>query len=384
MKKETFDESMNQLKLHYGEDAYKMLYLRTMVLLQPLLLKCNAGYYRPIVIVLPNMETAMTVRDDLSAFYRPEILSLSKSYEKIEAAVKDSEYEMLPFYLSQGKNLVENVEYLSTVNYTQGIQNDFKGKMIFIFSEGIPAEATWKYSSGVVYIQARKSEVTGQAIKEKFFKELIKDISSWGEEGVRQCCEKSYMKGTVIYPFDTIKIILECSLGYSLEQEKRGIDRIKQEWFFNESDEIWSLLIRIGLIEMSGKQLKAIYDKLMVKKGEDETFDEIILFDKESYFLSSKMFDQLCHKIAPGLGLNYIKNQLIRMGFLKGSFSDRIYYTQQITIVTDERGVCRYRCIELVREKIDKAGEISLQEHLRMRLKEVKTNDVRTSSKAGV
>ena len=146
------------------------------------------------------------------------------------------------------------------------------------------------------------------------------------------------------------------------------VDSMKNGWNIKNDYSNWTDKLRELILE-EGKKLTGVEDRTRVSDGNEDyaLTENKLFFDGKYYYITEYMFETACANLSYYVGSCEMKNALAEAGILIGEGASRKYYSVKLPISTPEGIRVIGRRMRIRREWLDRPGELSWAEQIRMR-----------------
>lgn len=380
--KEVLEMSMEELFNTYDENnATKVLILKVMVFISPVLRQCGIYFTGPIALITDNYQQANRITKDLAGFAPHELTGTTVKEKELKMVLQSAEYELIPFWFSRGKGSSSNIQYMEEFCRIDNSHEDAIGGHVVLiaFSGGIPPEIM-DYVIGKVYLTTKdKSHGKKNKCNEVFLKVLI-DYVLENFPAIRREIETLAEKWNqeeagilaLLAAEKVCRMMIEDAGFLSAIEDKYIKNCIKaagilaKEWTMSDMEVDWKEQF-LRVFYESTEWIPDILNRERVRARDIKRLEELPVSDSEYYYLSISLFHSICESMLVTVSIDYIKRILAEEEFIIGEGKLRNYQTVKVSVITEYGAVIRIRKIRLNRLKIDRQGKLSWYEIIKLK-----------------
>lgn len=380
--KEIMKRYLMDLKKRYGEAAEIIIIVKTAMITYPVLQFYGFFFANPIAIIVDKMNILRMLIWELGGCVLDGISSAITNSE-LKKEVKNRQFEMLPILYRKSPNTNRNVQFLSDMLFSGNMSTNFQKAVIIAFCGEIPIGCRG-YIAGKIRFKTDGVCTTQNALPsaEDFYHYLVKFVCTQINvielkfkelnENEEDKNELSYYPGMEV--FYAAEKILETILkleSFSIEEKKElkclflnALDKMKKEWNLEKPEQEWADTFRELMFEKA-EEIPDILERDKITGTQMKLIDQIdqyTVFDEEFYYISEKLFAEICVPISQTISLDKLKELLASAEVLKGQGKSRQYWTVKVTMTSVYGNILTKRMIRLVRKKVDEGRVKSWKE----------------------
>ncbi len=371
-------EKYSELVQNFDEEnAAKIFMLQVGVRLYPILRTEGFGLRAPIGVVVANEEMIEPIVEELCGFAEPRIISLSERRKEFIYKIKESEYELVTVLCKiPSPYNCENVLFLNEIMISGYAEKRMFRKLpLIFFIGGVPLEMADLLSGKIAFEGRRKGgESEFQAEHTRECVKLFGDYWPCIQENLNGILHNKNRENIFLEACREIALILLNSEAKKSEEQRAVqtfdvyVDSMKNGWNIKNDYSDWTDKLR-ELILQEGKKLTGVEDRTRVSDwNEDYALTEnMLFFDGKYYYITERMFETACANLSYYVGSCEMKNALAVAGILIGEGANRKYYSVKLPISTPEGIRVIGRRMRIRREWMDRPGELTWAEQIRMR-----------------
>lgn len=368
----------------FGEiNATKILLLVIGVRFYPILSAVKLRLHAPIGVIVNSEEVIGWIVSELCGFAEPKIISLSEKLGDFKKNVNMSEYELLAvFCKNMNERNRENLSYLNDLMISKHSGNKaFCRLPIIFFVNGIPSELS-DLLAGKIVVEGKVKGGEAECPYEVTHILIDSFCRCWtaiqGKLGAILC--GNFQESFFLAACKEISLFL---LNDEVKEEEEHhmirrfgwrADTAKDGWLIMSNYSEWIEHLRELIVE-EGKKFAASADRMKEFTGNCATTLNILFFDKNYYYITESMFGMACIKLGCYVSKCEMKQALTEAGILIGEGRSRQYYSVKIPISTSNGIRVFERRMRIIREWIDRPGELAWYEQIEMRRKEGDLHD---------
>lgn len=377
---------IEELKTKYGQqEGIKILILKIMILIYPLLKEQGVGIGAPVALVVDSINIMESIMHDLNGVTNGRLSSTSVSQTEMRKNLEEIEYELVTMAYIKSQNSIPNLQILQAACQTGSIQDGQFSVLPVIFFIGAIAEDAKEFVAGQMCITPRPNVLmlslcdrsNGVEFTQMLIRYICADWAAVKLETNRLFKEEDYQKSVGETPgaemfFVAVKILelLLESQGYPCTETKSIISQcqnilldIINGWHIISDSSAWLDILHNSL-QQSSASMPGILNRHHVPAGAIDKIDLWPLYDEEFYYLPSKMFDELMTTMSQSISTKDIKGLLVEKGILVGEGRSRQYFTVKVPIVTEYGAMLEPRKLRLRREWLDLDGGLTWREKI--------------------
>lgn len=363
---------------NFGEEnAAKIFVLQVGVRFSPILGAEGFGLQAPLGLVVENGEMIEPIIEELCGFAEPRKISLCERRTEFANKIREMEYELVPALCKMpSQNNRENALFLNEI-----MVSGYDGKKLFrklpviFFIGGVPLEMADLLAGKIVFEGIRKGGKSEFRVEEnKKMIELFADRLPWIQEKLGDILHDKNRENVFLEACREIALIF-LNLEAKKSEEQRVVlklemfaKKINNEWNIKSDYSDWTDKLR-ELILKEGKNLTAVEDRTRVSNRNQNHIltENTLFFDEKYYYITENMFALACSKLSYYVGKCEMKNALSEAGILVGEGINRKYFSVKLPISTPEGIKVVGRRMRILREWIDRPGELSWAEQITSR-----------------
>lgn len=383
-----FQEYYNKLQQYFGEDTEKLFLLKMGSLIYPISAHKGNMLDGPMVICVKNKQRMKALIDFLRGYGISEIKTLVSRPREIRDILDNSEYGLTMFIFANGRYTKDNLQQISA--RCKEINKD-RSLLVFIVLSGSIPEKYAKEMAGFVYLKDDK-DINASILEDDFSRPMIETLQERilpSDSGINGQDTNNYselaflvhaidffrqflqIKGATQKQIDDLVLKLECAL-----------DEIESEWQIADDCEVFAEAFRRVLLNTAMQMTSPILNRFWVEGEDINKIETAMYYDDEAYYLLKDDFEGLCDQIKGNVSLSYVKQHLERAGVLVSEGKQRTYYSKKVEVITVFGFVTRVHRMKILRNKVDKDGEIYfLNQILNRERRSYEKSEVRSSDR---
>ena len=352
----------------FGENAMVVLLMKTTIWLNPWLREHGIGFDKPVAVILEDKESIAQIVGELRGFETSSVKAITLPPKEIKAHFRTCTYAITFFEFQESRYAMDNLLYIRDV--CGEINMDIsQRRLAVVFVVGGVSDKYAEYFSGFVYIpkaSRRKAESNlecGNYFLHCVIDYVLEKPSAFTRLLEDDSAENFDIAGHVLKALIYSNPLMEESSDKYFEEIDASIEKLKYEWDRPGNSAAVCDLFYEALYNASGSV--KMYNRKKVPGISEEEIEQFLYYDKDYYYMPTKMFSGICNSVANPYGEKYIKSQLISTGALVTDCVSRRYGTVHTDLITAYGRSYRKRMIKLIRNCIDKEGYLTLQEALK-------------------
>lgn len=367
-----------ELVQNFGKkNAAKIFILQVGVRFYPILRTEGFGLRAPIGVVVENEEMIEPIVEELCGFAEPRIISLCERRKDFVYKMEDSEYELVAVMCKiPSPHDRENLLFLNEIMISGCVDKKvFRKLLVIFFIGGVPLEIADLLSGKIAFEGRRKGgESEFQAEQTKECVKLLGDYWPCIQENLNGILRDENRENIFLEACREIALMF-LNFDAKKSEEQRivrmfnvYVDSMKNGWNIKNDYSNWTDKLRELILE-EGKKLTGVEDRTRVSDGNEDyaLTENKLFFDGKYYYITECMFETACANLSYYVGSCEMKNALAEAGILIGEGASRKYYSVKLPISTPEGIRVIGRRMRIRREWLDRPGELSWAEQIRMR-----------------
>lgn len=358
-------------------NAAKIFALQVGVRFYPILKMEGFGLQAPLGVVVENDEMIEPIVRELCGFAEPRMISLCERRKEFANKIREIEYELVAVLCKMpSQNNRENASFLNDIMVSgYGDKRVFRKLPMIFFIGGVPLEMADYLAGKIVFEGTRKGGRSEFQVEEN--KKMIQLFSDY-----LPCIQEKFdgimndkNRGNVFLEACREIALIFLNLEAKKSEEQRVIrmfgiyvDAINNAWNIKIDYSDWIEKLR-ELILKEGKNLTVAEDRTKASDGNQNYMltEKKLFFDEKYYYITESMFALACSKLSYYVGTCEMKNALAEAGILVGEGINRKYFSVKLPISTPEGIKVIGRRMRILREWIDRPGELSWAEQITSR-----------------
>lgn len=375
---------LKELDVKYGEqEGVKVLIIKTMILLYPILKQLGLGVAAPVALVINSINIAEAIMHDLYGVFTGCLSSIALPAKEMKKIYIETENEVKGVTYIRSPNSIPNLRMLQTVCQDGSIQGNIYPPLPVIIFPGAIAEETKEFLSGQMSVTL-KSDITslifhdaGNGVSVSY--ELIQYIQdNWASvrlELSRLPENQDYRKAVADHPgiemfFAAEKVLSMMCEGQDFPPEERNfysirchraLNNIVNEWRIVSGGSEWLDILRDSILK-SVPTVPGIADRHQVPAKVANEIEFWPLYDDDFYYLPYKLFDEACTAVCQSISTRDMKGLLVENGILVGEGKNRQYLTVKVPAITEYGAIIEPRRLRLHRKWLDLDGDLTWKE----------------------
>lgn len=375
---------LKELDAKYGEEeGIKVLIIKTMLLLYPILKQLGIGVAAPVALVIDSINIVGSIMHDLYGVITGCLSTIAHPTKEMRKIYIETENEVLGITYIRSPNSIPNLRMLQTACQDGSIPGNMYSPLPVIIFPGAITEETKEFLSGQMSV-ALKLDITsvvfyddGNSVSVSY--ELIRYIQdNWASvrsELSRLPENQDYRKAVADHQGTEMFFAAEKVLRMMCESQNfppevrnfysirchRALDKIVNEWRIVSGGSEWLDILR-DIIHKSATAVPGIVDRHQVPAKAVKEIELWPLYDDDFYYLPCKLFDEACAAVCQSISTRDMKGLLLENGILVGEGKNRQYLTVKVPAITEYGAIVEPRRLRLHREWLDLAGDLTWKE----------------------
>jgi hypothetical protein len=365
----------NELEKYFGsKNAANLVVLNTGIRLYPILIDGGCGLHGPVAIVVEEERMIRPIVEALRGFADNSVFPLDAKIKDFKNRLKENEYEMIALYCRGiGERSENNLCFIKNAMLTRKIdQMDFDGVILVFFIRGIPPEMIDFFAGKLVFEgsgrgdEFRLNEEQVRSFYEKM-SSYIPEIQNVRQELVNTENDNLFLSAAIKLTQNLIKDAdrgeenrYTTGLMYACESS------IKSIWKIENNYEEWFEILRKMIIQ-KGTGFSSAVERKKLSGTERLPNDDVLIYDQNYYYITENFFENTCRDFSYYISTCEMKHAMAEAGILYREGASRNYYSVRMPISTAKGIQFLQRRMKILREWMDRPGELSWFEHLNMR-----------------